>query len=267
MPADGSDDAPPQTVQDGYVELLSREPWHWFCTLTFSPTKRVRDKWTGEQKVVERFHPIRGMHLEAADKAFRWFLFEINKDLYGKSWRRVPHGGIVWARGQEFHKSGRVHFHSLFAAPDCDLNAVTSRYRWHEVWYREFGRNQIERPRDQDDVLGYVSKYVTKDGEVDFSPNFGAARPPSLWTMEQHRKAGNRNQNLAPADARRATQGQTEGSHPAFLSLTLPVRPEEAQERKADRHLWRAAEEQQQPFTDESFYEPYRRNEHASDDR
>lgn len=232
MPADGSSDAPAQTVQAGYVELLSREPWHWFCTLTFSPTKRIRDKWTGEQRTVDRFHPIRGMHLEAADKAFRYFLRSVNERLYGKRWMVKPdaHGGVVWARGQEFHKSGRVHFHSLLAAPDVDLNSAASRYYWHEWWYREFGRNQIERPRDQDDVLGYVSKYVTKDGEVDFSHNFGKARPPSLWTLEQHRQAGNRNQSLHRERLESSgLQGPKEESPGAFLSLTLPVRPQHSQ--------------------------------------
>lgn len=216
-------------VAAGYSELLAREPWHWFCTLTFSPTKRIRDRYTGATRTVDRFHPLRGMHLEAADKAFRFFVFEINKRLYGKNWRRIPHQGLVWARGQEFHKSGRVHFHSLFAAPDADLNSIASRYYWHEFWYREFGRNQIERPRDQDDVLGYVSKYVTKDGEVDFSPNFGKARPPQIFTVEQHRKAGNRNKSLAPVDDKGSTRGPEKGSHLASLSLTLPVCPQETQ--------------------------------------
>src|SRR5699024_8998347 len=132
--------------------------------LTFSPTKTVIDRYSGKRVCVDRFHPLRGMHLVAADKAWRWFIFELNKRLYGGNWRRVPHGGVIWARGQEFHKSGRVHSHGVIAAPDCDLNAVTSRYFWHELWYREFGRNQIERPSSQDDVGAYVSKYVSKGG-------------------------------------------------------------------------------------------------------
>ncbi len=53
-----------------------------------------------------------------------------------------------------------------------------SRYQWHEFWYRQFGRNRLERPRSQADIAGYVSKYVTKDGEVDFSRNYGAWNPP-----------------------------------------------------------------------------------------
>ena len=57
---------------------------------------------------------------------------------------------------------------------------LASRYAWHEFWYREFGRNLIEKPRSQAEVTAYVSKYVVKDGEVDFSPNFGEWMPPKL---------------------------------------------------------------------------------------
>lgn len=190
---------PSETVAEGYARLLEREPWHWFATLTFSPSKTVMDRYTRKPRVVDRFHPLRGMHVEAADKAWRWWVARVNEELYGKRWMRKPHGGVVWARGQEFHKSGRVHFHGVLAAPDCDLNAVASRYRFHELWYREFGRNQIERPRDQDDVVGYVSKYVTKDGEVDFSLNFGRERPLQIFDVDAQRKAGNLNKTLGAA--------------------------------------------------------------------
>jgi len=118
------------------------------------------------------------MHPEAADKAFRFFVSNINRELYGPAWHRRPHHGIQWARGSEFHKDGRLHYHALLSAPTADLNSLTSRYRWHEWWYREFGRNQIEQPRSQNDVSAYVSKYVVKGGVVDFSNNFGAWIPP-----------------------------------------------------------------------------------------
>jgi hypothetical protein len=227
---------PGEAVAAGYAELLAREPWHWFATLTFSPTKAVRDKWTGEKKQVDRFHPIRGMHLEAADKAFRFFTHEINKSLYGRNWQR-GHGGIVWARGQEFHKSGRVHFHAVIAAPDGDLNKLASRYHWHEVWFREFGRNQIERPVDQDEVVGYVSKYVAKDGEVDFSANFGKAVPPRLFDGVQDRATGVLKK---PEFQERRTSLETSSEglpKTGFLSLTHELRP-------------------QHGFTEESFYQP-----------
>jgi hypothetical protein len=120
------------------------------------------------------------MHAEAADKAFRFFVSSINRDLYGAKWARRWHGGIQWARGQEFHKDGRLHFHAVASAPGADLNRIMQRYRWHEFWYREFGRNQLEAPRSQQDIAGYVSKYVSKGGEVDFSRNFGAWIPPPI---------------------------------------------------------------------------------------
>lgn len=200
--------------RDAYAELLAREPWHWFATLTF---KRDHQRASG------------GMHPEKADKAFRFFIRNLNESIYGPRWMSAPRaqGGIVWARGQEFHKDGKVHFHAVLAAPDRDLDRCCSRYQWHEFWFREFGRNQIEPPRSQADVLGYVSKYVTKDGEVDFSHNFGTARPPRLFESEPVAR---------PAFLARTETGigrpggQEERSQPeqaaAFLSLTPPFRPQ-----------------------------------------
>jgi hypothetical protein len=212
-------------IASGYAEMLSREHWPWFATLTFSPTKTITDKYSGKLRQVDRFHPLRGMHLEAADKAFRWWIARINESLYGKRWMRTPQGGVIWARGEEFHKSGKVHFHAVMAAADGDLNRLVSRYHCHELWFREFGRNQIEQPVDQKDVTSYVSKYVAKGGEVDFSHNFGRARPYRLFDEMQDRTAG---VLIKPAlaDEHRPTRvGNEERSRKAFLSLTLPVRP------------------------------------------
>jgi hypothetical protein len=199
---------PDTRERDAYAQLLAREPWHWFATLTFKPKHQSNSG---------------GMHPEKADKAFRYWISHINEYLYGVNHRRKAHGGVVWARGQEFHQSGRVHFHAVLAAPDRDLNASASRYQWHEFWYREFGRNQIEQPRSQDDVLSYVSKYVTKDGEVDFSQNFGTARPPRLFDAEPVARPA----FLAPAADQEDDVG-TSARPPARvgLSLTLPVRPQ-----------------------------------------
>lgn len=150
-------------IAGGYAELLQRHHWHQFGTFTFRPKAESR---TG------------GMHPEAADKAFRFYVSCLNRELYGPKWSTRWHQGIQWARGDEFHKDGRIHFHALFASAAQDLNGLMSRYAWHEFWYKNFGRNQIERPRSQADIAGYVSKYVTKGGEVALSRNFGAWLPP-----------------------------------------------------------------------------------------
>lgn len=149
----------------GYAELLQRIPWQQFWTLTFRVSKSGRNG---------------GMHEEAADKAFRYFVSCINREIYGPKWSTRWHGGIQWARGQEFHRDGRLHFHAVTATATDDINRLMSRYEWHEFWYREFGRNRIEAPRSQLDITGYVSKYVTKGGTVDFSKNFGAWQPPGI---------------------------------------------------------------------------------------
>ena len=164
----------PDLHAGGYAELLRRVPWQQFWTLTFRVSKGGRGG---------------GVHGEAADKSFRFFVSSINRELYGANWGKRWHGGLQWARGQEFHRDGRLHFHAVAAAADGDLNRLMSRYQWHEFWYQHFGRNRIEAPRSQADITGYVSKYVTKGGEVDFSRNFGAWQPPPIdYTAapEQH---------------------------------------------------------------------------------
>lgn len=190
-------------VRDAWAELLQRYPAHVFATLTFRQERHYRDS-TGNLRSVNRTGSNGSIHAEAADKAFRLFVSCINRELYGPKWGSRWHGGLQWARGTEFHKDGRLHFHALLAAPTDDLNQLTSRYQWHEWWYREFGRNQIEQPRSQRDVAGYVSKYVVKDGEVDFSKNFGAWQPPkpdySARPVQQRDLPGSRTTEPAPAD-------------------------------------------------------------------
>lgn len=166
------------SIRDAWAELLQRYPAHVFATLTFRPQKFWTDKHTGELQSRNRTGTNGSMHPEAADKAFRYFIRKVNEEIYGDKWFKRWHYGLQWARGQEFHKDGRLHFHALISAPTDDLNRLCSRYEWHEWWFREFGRNQIEQPRSQAQVAAYVSKYVVKDGDVDFSKNFGAWTPP-----------------------------------------------------------------------------------------
>lgn len=157
---------PPDRLAGAYAEFIGRIPWQWFCTLTFRP------HFAGSTG---------GVHPERADKAFRFFVSSINRQLYGANWSKRHHGGLQWCRGTELHKDGRLHFHAVLSAHGEDINNRASRYEWHEFWYREFGRNQIEMPRSQEEICGYVSKYVTKDGVVDFSKNFGAWVPPNRF--------------------------------------------------------------------------------------
>lgn len=156
-----------QAIADGFAGLLLREHWHWFCNFTFRPRAETKGG---------------GVHPERADKAFRFWVSCINRDMFGPNWskRRIAQGGLIWGRGQEFHQDGRIHFHAVMASPTGDLNTQFSRLEAMNLWFREFGIARIYRPESQGDVSGYVSKYVAKGGEVDFSENFGRVRPAPL---------------------------------------------------------------------------------------
>lgn len=154
-------------IADGYASLLLREDWHWFANLTFRPE-------------LETTHG--GVHPEKASKAFRYWISKLNRALWGPNWakRRSAHGGLIWARGQEFHKDGRIHFHAVMSSPTGDLNKQFSRLDAMQMWFKDFGIARIFRPEKQGDVCAYVSKYVVKGGEVDVSLNFGSVRSAPL---------------------------------------------------------------------------------------
>lgn len=189
--------------------MLLRQRWHWFATLTFRASHEGRSG---------------GIHPEKADKAFRFWVSHVNRECFGKNWHRRPHGGVQWARGQEFHKNGRIHFHALLAAPECDLNALTRRMDWVDWWWREFGIARIEPPTSQQDVAEYVSKYVVKDGEVDFSPNFGRYVAPALDFSDAPTPRAASFKRAPSDDGKPRAGSTTPDGREAFRCLTLHER-------------------------------------------
>lgn len=199
-------------VAIAYADMLGRLPWHWFVTLTFRPQHETHGN---------------GVHPEKADKAFRVLVSSINREIFGVRWWKRPQTQLIWARGQEFHKSGRIHFHAVFAAPHADLNALTRRMDWVDWWWREFGIARIERPTDQEDVARYVSKYVVKDGEIDFSPNFPALDQDVPLGLQLRNAPAPRAASFkrAPAEVAMHTGGDRKtDAELAFRCLTLPER-------------------------------------------
>lgn len=194
-----------------YAEMLCRRSWHWFATLTFRPSHEGRSG---------------GMHPEKADKAFRVLVSKINRHLYGTRWYKRPETQLCWARGQEFHKSGRIHFHALLADPTKDLNDLTRRMDWVDWWYREFGIARIEAPESQEHVARYVSKYVVKDGEIDFSPNFDRVVPPELQFRNVSPPRRTSSTRAPDGDAMRTSGSRKGGVLVPLRCLTPPLRPE-----------------------------------------
>jgi hypothetical protein len=88
--------------------------------------------------------------------------------VYGKNWRRRGEPGVYWVRADEFQKRGALHYHSLVGAPS-DINDHASRLQFKELWFRMAGISRIEAIRDAELVRRYVSKYVTKGGDIELS--------------------------------------------------------------------------------------------------
>jgi hypothetical protein len=82
---------PKQELRDGWVELLGRHAWEWFCTLTFRE---------------DRVHPERG------DKLFRVWVNQLHEAVFGKHWYRRDKR-LSWARGSESQARGTLHYHVL----------------------------------------------------------------------------------------------------------------------------------------------------------
>ena len=130
-------------------EFIGRYPMQWFSTFTFK----------------EDVHP------ERATKLFRLFVRKLNRHLYGNHFERKGQQGVFWVLAWEYQKRGVLHFHSLLGDVE-DLNIRARRLHWMDQWEAlgpPAGFARIEKIESQDAVRNYVTKYVTKGGQIDLS--------------------------------------------------------------------------------------------------
>jgi len=148
-------------LREAWTSYLSQRPWDAFLTLTS----------TG------RTHP------EALHKRFRYCLHKMSDELYGRAETRrgTP---IEYVNGIERHKSGWPHSHALLRFPDVDLADPDqfSLEHWQKFITDTGGWCWLSRPRGQEDVVSYVTKYVVKDGDLVLSDNLSPStnRTPPL---------------------------------------------------------------------------------------
>ncbi len=140
-------------LRNAWVSFLRPIRFQWFATFTFETN----------------------VHPEAALKRFRRFTNDLNKHLFGRRWRKRQDGGVYWIVAIERHKSGVVHMHALLGATD-DLNKIARRLSWMDHWQSMAGFARIEAVNKDDAAIRYVTKYVTKDGEIEFSENLSMSR-------------------------------------------------------------------------------------------
>ena len=144
-------------LRDAWIEFLAGYSFQWFATFTFA----------------DRVHP------EAAMKKWRLFSNNLNRVLYGRRWHKTCHGGVWWILGIEYQKRQVLHFHALMGSEE-DLNQTARRLTWMDYWNEIAGFARIEAIRSNDAALRYVTKYVVKDGEIEFSKNLRGPTQPRL---------------------------------------------------------------------------------------
>jgi hypothetical protein len=136
-------------LEQGWVEMISRTPWQWFGTYTFR----------------EEVHP------EKADKLFRLWCALLDERHLGKRWRKHPERRLMWVRGLEWQKRGVLHYHALIRNLPAYRDGFDARQLAADEWDRLAGFAYIVPVEEIGGVAGYISKYCSKGGEVDFSFN------------------------------------------------------------------------------------------------
>ena len=146
-------------LRKAWVELLVPHPWAVFVTLTFDRKRR--------QYAYAR-------NPERADKDFRRLIRFINEELYGKRWlRTTEHKGVIWARVQECHHDGMLHYHACFYSPTVAITPALVR-GLKDWWELKFGMARSEVPVSKRAVVEYLTKHVGNEelAEFDLSHNF-----------------------------------------------------------------------------------------------
>ena len=134
-------------LRRAYGEFIARWPWEWFATFTFTYAT----------------------HPERALKLFNVWRSMLSRELYGRRWYKRHPYGIRSVVAVEHHKSGQIHLHALLAGVG-DLRRLT----WMDIWERLddlAGYPRIYPVENNSAVSCYVTKYVTKDGDVYLSIN------------------------------------------------------------------------------------------------
>ena len=156
------------SLQAAYAGFLSRYSWDWFCTFTFRCAT----------------------HPEAARKYFGLWVSLLNRHLFGTNWYRKGKS-VFWVLAYERHQSGALHMHALVSHPVSDLNYRARRLEFMDLW-NGLGKADVRSPLgrlissakgpgfariaaadNRCAVSAYVSKYVTKGGEIELGGSIG----------------------------------------------------------------------------------------------
>lgn len=151
------------SLREAWGQWIARQPWSLFMTLTSE----------------KQTHP------EALYKRARYVFGTWETHVYGR--QRKPAGHTLqWLYAMERHKSGNPHGHALVHFPQIDLRGPEGKNIFDLCYWKDWtdatgGFCRLELPRSQQHVVNYVSKYVVKGGELEWSRSCDF--PKEAWTQ------------------------------------------------------------------------------------
>jgi hypothetical protein len=182
-----------QQIREGWAELLSRYPWDCFATLTFQTPRR------------DPFEVVKAVEMwlrkwnesEAVSRGLCDVSESTVTDAYGRAISKRKRVSGPWVRrwkdgraqpvyviGVEPHQSGSLHAHAIIKHADY-LPDLCRGVGW-EIWRcprsqggMGHGMARIEPVLSRGAVADYVTKYVTKGGELVLSRSFDAVMLPA----------------------------------------------------------------------------------------
>lgn len=152
-------------LREAWGSWISQQPWDLFVTMT----------------------PDHRTHPEALYKRFRYCAATWESHVYGR--QRKPAGHTLsWLFAHERFKSGQPHGHALVRFPLVDLRgqagkAIFDLEQWKAWSDSTGGFCRLELPQSQQHVVNYVTKYVVKGGDMEWSPSCDFAR--EAWRQLQ----------------------------------------------------------------------------------
>jgi hypothetical protein len=152
-----------QYLAQAWAEFVHGAPWDWWVTLTFA----------------------KAPHPEQAHKAYRLWIHEMNRRVFGINYWKKPHTkGVWWTRATEYQTRGAVHYHALLGG-----TASLDRFEWMRRWEQLAGYARIF-PYGMDGKTGaeyYLAKsmYAFKRGEVDVDGPLESRMNQRAWPFRR----------------------------------------------------------------------------------
>jgi hypothetical protein len=143
-------------LRQGWIEFIHSldDYWSWIVHPTFK-------------------NPV---HPESAFKMLAIFIHELNKRIYGRKYYKTGRVGVLICVATERQLRDVLHFHILIAGVPHWV-----RYTDFALWWQDkAGRCDIEPYNPQRNGASYMTKYITKDGDIQVMGNTALVETLSL---------------------------------------------------------------------------------------